>query len=474
MIKISIDKKNLSIIDKKNILDISDDLNSFNLYKQRFVNISKSIIETLEYIFNTESNEHNILFLYLTIKYHYSENEEEINNPEALKEEKENFYKTIIEFINFPEFSNLVNKYVNDNYKIKETESENVKKSNDQLLLTKEHCEDLQKISFCMKFFIPLISDYFSLRKLNDNSYFDIFYLIIQQFNEHNISNKLYKFVSSRVENTSYSDAVIWAYLSSTSKDTKNSTLDIFNKIIVLLLYKLSPDKYPVSFIHAGIKNQLQFKFRENIQIKYSPILINEKDDEGITSYDKFEIELLRIDEGKVILSEVNKEFMKEKIKQKYNITVSQEEILANKNLKLDKLKVNLTFLYFSKYFGSFDNYHLNKLELIELILIFRKILLAKNYPLLAELLISNLIVEKRKVTINNKDLLFKLKNTNYFQLIYTKYSQILSKLISKKNDLDPITKIISSIYFNKWDNIDNSDIGKKKIIIELLKFLNE
>jgi hypothetical protein len=167
-------------------------------------------------------------------------------------------------------------------------------------------------------------------------------------------------------------------------------------------------------------------------------------------------------------------QFIKEQIKRKYDIKITEEELNKYKNLKLDKFKVNLTFFFFKKYFGSFDNYHLSKLQFIELLLIFKKILIIKKLNLLAEIMTSELIIEKRKITINNKDLLNKLRNTDYFNLTYREYSFLLSKLLSGKNELDPIMKLISSFYFNKWKGIEDNIDNKKEIILELLKFLTD
>jgi hypothetical protein len=470
---VQIDKRILVLEDEEHLSEVDQDLRTFNLYKQRFANIAAEIEISMCHIFNKDV-EKNILFVYLAAKYNFLESILENPQPttEELLKEKEDFYKTIQDIIDYSPFRIGLQSFIDENYLLDPPATDS-KKSNEQLLLNRDHCIDLQKISFCMKFFIPLISDYFSYRNLNDNDYFDIFYLIIKKFNSHRIANKLYKFVSSRVENTSYSDAVIWAYLSSTAKDTKNTTLDIFNKIVILLLYKLSVDKYPVSFIHAGIKNQLQFKFRENIAIKYSPILIHEKDEDGITSYDKFEIELLRIDEGKNILNEVNKVFMMDKLQKHYNVSVTTEEVQALQHLKLDKLKINLTFIFFTQYLGSFDNFHLTKLQFLELLITFKKILETKHCYLLAESLTCEVINEKRKVSISNKDLLEKLRDTQRYNLLYRNYSTILSKLVSKKNDVDPIMKLISIIYFNRWEGMENTEQTKKKMIVELLKVLS-
>lgn len=473
MTEITLQKKILEIADKDFIADVDIELRSFNLYKQRIVNIFGAIQDTMTFIFNNDEDK-DILLLYMATKYNFLVNSSEDPTEKELKEEKKEFYKTIKEIINYYKFDSLLNRYIKEKYIIDPPSTDGGRKSNDQLLLTREHCIDLQKTSFCMRFFSPLISDYFAYRQLNDNDYFDAYYAIMQQFNTHNISNKLYKFVSSRVENTTYSDAVIWAYLSSSGKDTKNTILDIFNKIIVLLLYKLSPDKYPVSFIHAGIKNQLEYKFRENISVKFSPILIHERDDEGVTSYDKFEIELLRLDEGKSILNEVNQKYMVKKLKEYYSIDISREEILEYQSLKLDKLKINLTFTFFTQYFGSFDNYHLSKLQFIELILLFKGILEYKQLPLLAKMITAEVINEKKKTAISNKDLLNKLRDTQRYNQLYKKYSVILSKLVGKKSELDPIMRMISNIYFNKWEGIDNSDTTKKKMIVELLRLLSE
>jgi len=370
------------------------EVRSYHLYKQRFVNNIKYFKDTLSYIFNNESDEANLLFRYCEIKYNYLTQEYTMDELIA----------TLVEFLKNQEYQELLNTYIEKNFVKSEGE---VKKSNDELYLNDDHCKSIQRIAFSIRFVTPLFSDFLRLTKIygSDDVYFKLYYRIADElYNECNIISKLHKFVESRVKSTIYSDSKIWSYLSSVSKDVNNSIMDIFEKILTLIIYKLEPKHRPISFLHVGVKNQLSFKFRENFAIKFFPVVIQEKDEENITNYNKFEIELIRNDEGKTILLNFNKKESIRRIKDTYGIEINRAEVLEFSKIKVDKFKVNLALLYFYKHFGSYDSFSLTKLELSYLLLLFKKILEFKGYNNLAQIYDSHLVVKNKKKVNFNKE----------------------------------------------------------------------
>ncbi len=456
-------------------LEIDEQLKYFDLSAQRFINVFNLIKKTYTYIFERSYEEiADIIEQFYTIKIKYTFDESVYDTI--------TFAQEIKKLLELPSFKSIVNEYIEKYYIHKEN---NDKKINSQLILLKEHCEDLQKISFIMKFCIPLISDFYSIHKDKFKDlrilYLDIFKLIIGLNDQHKVSNKLYKLVESRVKSTSFSDRVIWSYLENIGKDPESETLNIYDTTIVLILYKLEVDKNPISYIHAALQNQIKFIFRGNISIEYNPInpRLDEEND-GITSMDKLKIEISREDEGLKCIQEVNKINEIKNFLKTFNISISKEELEYYDEIKLNKMQVNLVLLYYSKYFGTYDNYELNRKEFKVLLIALKKVLEKNKLNILAKYLMAFGDFKNKKL-IMKKDFIEKLISTKIYNKIFNRYKFVSNKFLVNK---DPILFFISTIYYNKWlsyDDYKNGIIEYKEpierieeIAYEVLSFIEQ
>lgn len=102
------------------------------------------------------------------------------------------------------------------------------------------------------------------------------------------------------------------------------------------------------------------------------------KNADGLSGMDKMEMNLQKLDEGRIIFADVEVESEIERIKRDNDFEISDDEIdYYVKNHKPSPLQVNLVCSYWSKYFGSGRNMQLtNRRQYILLMLILKKKLL--------------------------------------------------------------------------------------------------
>ncbi len=452
-------------LEDKNILvfsidefDIDEDLTKFHLGTKRFVNIFGMLQDNLKAIIGKDE-ELESFQKYLDLKADYmDEPMAQLDFLERLKELylDENLRKIILN-------------YIEEVYDYEKTTggTDTKKNINRQLVLNKQHCVDIQRVGAAMKYFIPIISDYHMTGEtkqytIND-FYLKTFNMLLSTYNENNISNKIYKLVESRITTTKYSNKFIWNFLQNLGKDSHNTTLLLYYKIVFSLLYKLDPARNPISYIHSAIKNQLDFTFQENSEIEFQPWNPRLPEENGITSMDKMQMDYARIDEGLDAIHDINKETeIKNFLRTNPDIVVTQEDIEYYRDLEFNRFQINLVFLYFAKYFKSYDMFDLSRDELVLLIIILKKVLDDKLKLTILSKYLTAFGEFKSKKIIMKKDFLLKLSKTKIYNRIFADYKFVSKKFLEGK---DPILFQISSIYFNRWLTYEDFKDGKDEYL---------
>ncbi len=163
------------------------------------------------------------------------------------------------------------------------------------------------------------------------------------------------------------------------------------------------------------------------------------KNSDGLSGMDKMEMNLQKLDEGRIIFADVDIEYEIERIKRDNDFDISEEEIdYYVKYHNPSPLQVNLVYSYWGKYFGSGRNTQLiNRRQYILLMLILKKKLLLQagyngNDKVFAEntklpYLISGNVQDKVNTRIiRNTKYVSKLEESdNYRELNTNKYSYL-------------------------------------------------
>ena len=217
--------------------------------------------------------------------------------------------------------------------------------------------------------------------------------------------------------------------------------------------------------------------------------VVSAKNNDGLSGMDKMEMNLQKIDEGLVILADMNIKTELKRILRDNDFEISDDEIdYYIKYHNPSDLQVQLVYSYWGKHFGAYRNTNLiNRREYIILLLILKKRLLAqagcdKNSGFtecakLPYLLTGNLedkvntrIIRNNKFVskINESYLYEKLKNKKYSNLFMIKPDYILSLLSQVIN-----TTFTYVVYEDKDLLGKKIEYNEDKISDELLFFLN-
>ena len=125
------------------------------------------------------------------------------------------------------------------------------------------------------------------------------------------------------------------------------------------------------------IKYQLMYFLKDQYSKNLTEVTFA-KNAEGLSGMDKMEMNLSKIDEGQVILAEVNVKREIDRILKRYDFDISEDEInYYIKNHKPCKLQAQLVYSYWGKEFGSYRNSNLvSRREYVKLLLVMKKRLL--------------------------------------------------------------------------------------------------
>lgn len=129
-----------------------------------------------------------------------------------------------------------------------------------------------------------------------------------------------------------------------------------------------------IGFNKTIIKYQLLYFLKEQYSKNLTEIT-NSKNTDGLSGADKMAMNLSKIDEGVVIMSNINIPMTIDYLKRRFDITINDDEIdFYIKHHKPDDLQIQLVRSYFAKYFGSYRDLHLcTRRDYITLMLLLKK-----------------------------------------------------------------------------------------------------
>lgn len=236
------------------------------------------------------------------------------------------------------------------------------------------------------------------------------------------------------------------------------------------------------------IKHQLTYFIREQYTKTLAEVT-NTKDSDGLSGVDKMEMNMQKIDEGILALSDTNIKTGVQRICKMLDVEITQDEIdYYKKYHKPNKIQVQLVNSYYSKYLGGYRDLNLlNREEYITLLLLLKKrLLLESGYSTresevvetakLPYILTGNVGAKINTRIIRNNKFISKIHESYLYQdLINNKY-----KLLHEIKP-DYIISLLSTIINTTFTYVcyeDHSVLGKEieysedKISDEALFFL--
>lgn len=330
----------------------------------------------------------------------------------------------------------------------------------ESLEYTNQHIRIMHKISFGMKIIAPIMLHFHSKNFIkvtkDDDDYFKFYKKLFEIFNEStdtnpgvDLYNKLYVTVKSKVYESRRTNMTIFNNYDIYGEDTEILVHRILmGSFISDTMFKLTfPETWdynegkfkenPAGFIKVIIKKQLEV-YRKKVYEKDLCEVTNSTNDDGLSTMDKMQMQLEKLDEGIVTITDANIETSMRKIRERLDVEITEDEIqYYMKNLKLDnKLRDGLILAYFANDFGTFrDMPAIPRRESIILILLIKKkLILESGYDAdefvetarLPYILTGNIANKISTRTIRNNKFLSKLESSElYIKLTTQKYRRL-------------------------------------------------
>ena len=461
------------IVDFNKILKIKDCTNmKLNLSKKRiYISAADAIVKDIEFA----SKFKNFFTSFYEIKS--AIDDRSIKTREDLMEIVNDY------ILNDKSIKKGIVAYVKENHTI----SIEAKGKNEELQFTDSMARMIIGISMFCRIVIPLLTHYMFVNdvKKDEELFIITFSKIYSIFDKDDlgtnidIAAKLNKFVSTAVENTLYSDQVIWNYLKNVSIFSRILSIELFRRVIKDIIPKLEINKSVISFLHVVLKRQIEFQFTQNIKIKFKPIVIIRTENESSSSinpFTKIEQKLVRSNEGEYLL---NKEAINNFICDNRQINSHEEMDYYTSVVKVNSLQVKILNFFINKSIGNGINIYLcNKEEYLHILLICRKWLEKNNFKFLASILLSEPVIRQSKRNFNKGNLLASIVESKSYENITSKYDIIDQKLIENKIIVNFIGEILNTdfeyvkLYNEEEQPADFVEYPLKNGIGEILSFI--
>lgn len=326
---------------------------------------------------------------------------------------------------------------------------------------------------------------------------------IIQYYTRSKINmyNKLYVYVKAKVLESNANNAPIFSQREIFGVDVFSVVNQFTKKVLIsenVVKYKFNEHwdekqhKYRenvIGFNKTIIKFQISY-FLKDQYTKNLTEVTNTKNSEGLSGADKMLMNASKIDEGSVIMSDLNIQLTIDRIRKQIDIPITEEEIQYYMiNHHPSKIQIQLVYAYYTKYFGSYRDLNLlTRKQYITLLLLLKKKLLLDlgyekdedgeiHYASLPYLLTGNLTDKVNTRIIRNNKFIAKIEESYMYQnLIENKY-RLLGFLKP-----DAVLSLLSSIINTRFTYVtyEYPDLlgteifySEDKISDELLFFLS-
>lgn len=453
------------------------EINTFILNKKNlYVNIGDIICGYINYFIAHYDEDDELLTAYLQLKFMIDD---------STGYSKSTFIEDLYDYILSDTMIEKIKQMTNDLYCINlEKEKKTKKKYSETLQFINEHGIILMNISTAMKIMIPLVAHYAHVNRIKKNiSKFliKVYIKLLDIFQgDHNIYNKLYETVYSRVKSTIRKDKTIWKQGDIRGVDMLSSTSEIVDKLIIDIFPKYLFSGNLVHLNSKCIDNNVNFIMRSKYDVDYKPITTT-KDTDGLSGFDKLEVITSKFDESSVIISNINIKHTLNDLADRNFVKMKKKEVrYYMDNIKVDTFQKELIFQYFAKYFGSPQELYRNQKQYCKLIIIFKKILADRGFRILQHLLTGEVVgFENPKKSLVKKIMTKIEASPRYKELMDYKYSSV-SNMIEKIIENYVKRLLFSDIKLVDYDMRENTGntINNKKYIDlisdELLRLISE
>lgn len=474
----------------------------FVLNKGSYENKLDLIIKYINYFINKYDTDLELIGAYLKIKF-------------ALKKHRDSYgpdstpayIDLVYELIFTPTIVEKIKRCTEDNYfddvesGVKRVNYKNNRKHLESLEFTNKHVKIMLAISLAIKIICPVVFDFFSTHKIKIEKKSDMIYNfykgLFPLFQEDcDMYAKLYLYVKAKILESLVNNQKMFDQREIFGVDPFTVINDFTKRVLISEnMFKYEFGGNILGFNRTVTTFQITCFLKAQYEKNLAEVTM-EKNTEGLSAIDKMNMNLTKIDEGIVVLSEINVKNTIEWLKAIFDVGVTDDEIdFYMKHHIPSEIQVFLVNSFYAQYFGSYRDLNLlTKRQYITLLVLLKKKLILDlgfddngciHATALPYILSGNLVDKLNNRVIRN--LQFKSQRENcylYNQLKEGKHKYIYAignkNTKNGKNDID--SSIASSLINTNFTFVDYAHpelldkpmrFSDSKISYEVMYFLS-
>ena len=253
---------------------------------------------------------------------------------------------------------------------------------------------------------------------------------------------------------------------------------NIISNIIPKLDY--SETSHNIALIRSTISSDFRNFTREKYSLYPEEISDLKDSDDSLSQQDKMEMTVSRIDLSNVIICNVNKKTVIEKLKKSLKLNIDEKEkAYYKKHYKPSEFQMEMIKLYFAKYFNGFvEMSSLTSDEFSTLVIIMKYKMQSEGYKYLQHMIIGHMLDKNVTKTMRSHKFIDKIEQSStYKRLVEKKYRKLLKlkgdRIILDKLSLLLKTKFSFIDYNNKKMLGKPIEINEDMVCDEFLLFLS-
>ena len=454
----------------------ADDINKFILTPKKCYKsaaIRSHLYQYINYFINYYDDTKEYLAVLLAIKTRIDRiDKEKVEKTGIDPYPVEVFFYDLERYIVKSGIAKNVMQMVNDNY-YQELNYTNIKSPS--LQYTNEDAKLLHAMSILMDLCIPLLTTYAYMHNVESNKiddYLMAFYDKIFCVDPNvNMYAKLYETAYTNVTANQKNNQGVWVKQSIRAIDETTHSVDSVANIILNIMPKYTFDKNIISFNYTSIRKNTSYKITDiSYEFTFVPISSSKRDNDSVSDFDKFESNLIRMNEGLYLQNKINAEVCMKNIEVQFGpfdqeeIDLYTNSILIDEtgNYIMDSFQKQLIFDMFFKWFNDTESIKsINRIKYVELVIAAKKILKSMNMIILPYIIAGKVEKLVQRKTVNKRERLL-IEASPTFPKIVEKYKD--------QDIIDNILSIIATIISSEFSVVDmDKEIHGKKIDINTI-----